>query len=1839
MRQQRTHFRAFRLLPFALLLLFPLAMQGQVDQGPCDTCWKNYTYLDNFIIGGHNVPIYDEFSDLFTLEFSQIYRGSGWSLKRVLDTTVSITWTADTNHPWGGTWGTTDPIGPYIWDTVSHIELGFDKMEVEQALERGMKFYFHPDLIPDMMKGGVARESYYVKPRGFQYFGLLEKVFGTNSYNQGWKRANLNELSGGFYWSYTVPSSSDPDSEPILMAGRPDWVTRAMLAEYGGLYDAAWSVVRDENGNERQESERDSLRALYNKLKWMSVGFAINTDIDSLNSREIGDNEVIAYADLYVHDGLGQDTCNCNIMRFWKRINITKKWFLEVVDKGRHLQAINDNGEVYFDIDTLLDFTDVWDNVHTTQIGPDKGQKYFYDTTENGGSQTIDTTCVDCPDWCEQLLAERLALPSSDSLYLPPGSRIEPLSAWESKGFTYRFFTTRLVPIGFLRSRIATPHFTNLRDGVYDSLIAHAVDGLYADSLVDSLIGRVGVGDEAGNLTFRAQGMLAAKLQRAMAAHPVGKDRPKQLWMNPAHDFDGFRLYTGDFDSTEFRQIHMAARQQYRFNGGDILPLYYANTDSISAKARDSMFDFYKPDYIDTNGDTIIDRMIAGANLDDYRSYRSCVQEQAFGKYLDSKRDLAFLHSPLVVGVSKLSDVFRSSYAERFPNIPKTPIWNVVQVHGFVSHANYINDIKIFSGFGGSRTVTPEEIAAQAWLTMNCGANGMVFGDLQLDGSTFGLGSLYIDSSLRNMEYGRLRFSNPAERSDEDTLKHIDSMWLGLGSRRAATLESIRELRHIDRVVGWKYLVENRYQISIHDTRQSFSEIPMLRDVRTERAKQQDYSIDESGNWSFNGSDTFDTRSETFMEATIFRPDSSAGFAAGECFLLLTNRLTWPVDTLRYSERTIDLFDSLHPWFPCRSVGLGAIDVRRPVILLANSTDFLADSLVIGRITRTGSWIDTVAFGDTLVLDWQLPGRGAMYRLRPLRSVISEHGVAYNNAVRSENPSTESKARDRLVVYERDSVVYMRAVDSTGAWSAEVMVSDPNDTVLVDGERTASNYFPALAVSRAGKGYLRIVWERDSSDYRSVMSRLFLSDSITRDSIRDPELIDYGYTLLQRLDSAELWEASWNMTPAIVAASDDHGEAGFVVSWADQSKGVNVLVVREQTDLRYYRRDGLSPVAFYDTASVRQVRNIDTSDRVSRYPTLANVPRQAIVNFRASDCFGVSGTIPGIVKEKELPETLADIEDPREVTLLHLSYQQGDGVDNLGEEIYYHRLGVTIPSNAKRQPGLWIGKDEHVTKNLRACSFEHPSIAADSVRIGVSFEVVTSDIGGLPVRRHIGLRFRDTTGMDRLTGIPLKAWETYLYRWVGSLMGGISLWWGGRYERPSLTHFPSIDSLRLVSQPEGGLTWFRRDGPDGRAYPQFLYRYGWFEPREIGDGKDPTLTLVPLIKIDPFERTSIFHRSDDSSRVAGLNDEGATVWRYPARLLNSPGNPMSALFSGLPPTGGIIANVKARLGWHTECYVIGVDWRFGLIFARGSLKHPDDDRHGPGDPKILSGRPGLPPSYFLGPGDGRTVVSDLSESEEVVRTSLFIVEDGPVRLRRIVASGKGIIDYLNGFGWDTERKAPADIWTVVELVRFSDSVVLWRSDTLSARGLDSLKGSLDGSAEIPTHTAADSVESVSEALVDEFLEIPAHTVADSGEIVWARMRSFATEGVAYKMTSGFTHYRFDSTSVGLQKRSTPWRIERGEDQSSREGGLRVEVLPNPLRDRGEVRVRVRESGEVRVSLWNLFGEQLAELPMIDSEGAGEYSVEVDMSAAKSGTYLLRVESIDEFATAMFTVLR
>ena len=73
---------------------------------------------------------------------------------------------------------------------------------------------------------------------------------------------------------------------------------------------------------------------------------------------------------------------------------------------------------------------------------------------------------------------------------------------------------------------------------------------------------------------------------------------------------------------------------------------------------------------------------------------------------------------------------------------------------------------------------------------------------------------------------------------------------------------------------------------------------------------------------------------------------------------------------------------------------------------------------------------------------------------------------------------------DRVIVYDRDSTVYLRTVDPDGAWSRELMISDPADTVLVAGKRTASNFFPAVALLRDGSARARVVWERESIEVR-----------------------------------------------------------------------------------------------------------------------------------------------------------------------------------------------------------------------------------------------------------------------------------------------------------------------------------------------------------------------------------------------------------------------------------------------------------------------------------------------------------------------------------------------------------------------------------------------------------------------------------------------------------------------------------------------------------------------------------------------------------------------------------
>ena len=111
----------------------------------------------------------------------------------------------------------------------------------------------------------------------------------------------------------------------------------------------------------------------------------------------------------------------------------------------------------------------------------------------------------------------------------------------------------------------------------------------------------------------------------------------------------------------------------------------------------------------------------------------------------------------------------RFKYRDRFPNLPVTPVWNVVQSFGFIDQ-----NIQFLKSW---RTPTPEETIAQCWLSLNSGATGVVFSDVQIDGTNHGFMTGHINDPdwYNRLEYGRWRGFTP----DTDPNKYIDSMVAG----------------------------------------------------------------------------------------------------------------------------------------------------------------------------------------------------------------------------------------------------------------------------------------------------------------------------------------------------------------------------------------------------------------------------------------------------------------------------------------------------------------------------------------------------------------------------------------------------------------------------------------------------------------------------------------------------------------------------------------------------------------------------------------------------------------------------------------------------------------------------------------------------------------------------------------------------------------------------------------------------------------------------------------------------------------------------------------------------
>ncbi len=246
----------------------------------------------------------------------------------------------------------------------------------------------------------------------------------------------------------------------------------------------------------------------------------------------------------------------------------------------------------------------------------------------------------------------------------------------------------------------------------------------------------------------------------------------------------------------------------------------------------------------------------------------------------------------------------------------------------------------------------------------------------------------------------------------------------------------------------------------------------------------------------------------------------------------------------------------------------------------------MADSLIVERIDTT--WQNTLALDTDVALDWLEPGWGSFYRVRPKPAGVGYSGTAYNNAVHSENPSNDTTQRDRLTVYMRDSVVYLRATDSTGTWSREWMISDSADSAYVSGVRVANNMHPALATTRDASA-LAVVWERRKGDSATIEMAHFYGL---------PRRGHFPAPTRLRLAQPRALTGSW----MVLAPSITGIDGGWAAACGGRS-GIEVVAIR---NVPAPTTSDLSAIGTFNASTINAYGNAQYPiDSASLYPSLA----------------------------------------------------------------------------------------------------------------------------------------------------------------------------------------------------------------------------------------------------------------------------------------------------------------------------------------------------------------------------------------------------------------------------------------------------------------------------------------------------------------------------------------------------------------------------------------------------------------------------------------------------------
>lgn len=1422
------------------------------------------------------------------------------------------------------------------------------------------------------------------------YFGVQDPADHLSDFMIHGTPASNDTIPHYYVWGGRFPKSSAPSD--LTMAERPRYTDKGLIRN-----------------------------SFFSRLGYPDSSnyfdLTITMKASSMDLSALGQNDVIAYVLLSRRDTAGQNrpnTCHCNFYTRFDSIAITKAMYLD------NVRSPLDPVSGYRDVTLTFTFpTGSVTSPRNIRIVPTTGDTVL----AVGGGDVLSHYQPPEESWFgwgapngTGTREERFCAKLWDSL---KAINVLTANSWsagttaEESDFYYSVHTKQVAEITFLRGRV-TGHLYDLarrNDPKLDSLINLSIDSVLADAALDTLLMRVGVIDEAVVNRYPGYRMMASKIERRILGQRPNDTRG--LWSNPIGNYGTFRIHVGDLDTTDIKMVHMMATQAYHMEKA--IPIRYANPDSMAESSINSYYEMALKDdtlQVRTGGvvtrvDTVRNRFIRGNSGPDYNSYT-----------LANQAALSLGQAELTDGVTAARTRF--NYVGR--PTPSYPVYDVVQVHGWLGLGPLTGHFP-----NGWRPTTPEEITAQSWLALHCGVDGIVFSDFTYDGAEFGV--MHWLTGDHTTEYDTMSARHISQRWSPSSTWQLPKMWLGFNTRFNAVKSVIDTFQTLILPV-YNKLDHNGTRMELQNTAQLFRDMPMLDTVKTEKAQQFVQS-------PLKGAGTYDARDKSYMEITHFRPGPqlSAEAAAGVQYLMFTNRRCWPVDFKTYNAAVVSRFDSIARWdnlagIHCSTSGLGNIDVRRPVIVLKNTSGVIADSFKIQRVGST--IVRTVAVGSTVVLDWLTPGWGSLYKITPIPAGVSTLGTAYNNAVRAENPSTDQTQRDRIVVYERDSTIYLRTMDSNGIWSGEWMVSDPADTARTTGtpvKRKADNINPAVATVRNGNSCL-VVWERRDSAGNASAEAAYFNARPTRGTTLPTK------TFL-RLGAQRVPFGGNNLTPAVTGA-----DSGYVVAWAAPKPGIEVVAVRDKANPTLAADVSNVGVVFAPNVTVAYRTNMGTVnvtlDSLCLFPTLAYKR-----NFSL------------------MPNTFTSFH------FVHMAFQQGMAA---GPFIMYKMIGAKFGGAGK--PVLALTEPiEHVSRNLPSCSFYHPSIAVDSFRIAVAFESMNflrNLVGFAPTpRRAVTLRVRDL--ITPTGGRVGMMWNTPAYYWGDSAAD--HMW-------PSLTEFPNIRSSWLAQRPEGALAWMRTPGPSGTSQQRF-YRYGEKMSAVLPNGKYPTMMLAPFDCVTPLAASGTFYRGDDPVKFQRTRKLGGTGWYYPGVVENVPKNTSSLFLGASQPKGQILGFTAfgnyAPLPGATcslPALIGGIRWYLDELGNGTVTTTPaSSSTSGATQPPI-----GLPTSFFRAPDTlGTTMLDTVAKAWEITRTAPFTA-DTIVKVRRVLWGTDSLYYWLNGSPYDTTTGTPANIYTRLELVRASDDSLLWSSDTVSARGVGVRV--LEEDVEIPVNTYANDTTPV-----------------------------------------------------------------------------------------------------------------------------------------------------------------